>query len=95
MDCYDSDVSDAFANTKGGWGRGGGGVKGGYSPNISDEGAKNYLEFARGVETHPLSFYLNNLPLQYKTYSAATGERCTWLLRRLTPLKLTLHGSKP
>ena len=34
---------------------------GGYRPpNISDEGAKNGLEFVLGVEIHPLSFYLTN-----------------------------------
>ena len=43
-------------------------------PNISEVGAKNGLEFARGVEIHPLSIYLTNQPLQYKTSSAATGQ---------------------
>ena len=28
--------------------------------NISEDGAKNGLEYARGVEIHPLSFYLTN-----------------------------------
>ena len=29
-------------------------------PNISEGGAKNGLEFVRGVEINPLSFYLTN-----------------------------------
>ena len=28
--------------------------------NISEDGAKNALEFVRGVEIHPSSFYLTN-----------------------------------
>ena len=50
-------------------------------PNISEDGARNGLEFARGVEVHPLSFYLTNQPLQYKTSSAATDLKSVKSLR--------------